>query len=205
MGVYIATFRLTGISPLLMNNPASMGGNTGPDELKAGKKKYIPAEEAASKLYKTKDGQFFVPTMAIRSSLLGACSFKKIGKVAAKQVISSGLFTTDLEAILVDPKSRKPITTYKINTARAVVQRAGVLRSRPEISPWSCDVDFELDDDFLAEASVVTDLLNVAGKTRGLLDWRPQKGGPYGRFSAELISKPLVKAAKRTKKTAVTA
>jgi hypothetical protein len=188
MSVSIVSFKITGISPLLMNNPASMQPRQ-----KGFKTKTIPTpeEEAKSKLYINDKGHLYVKTMAFRSSLLGACAGRRLGKVGAKGVIAGSVFTTDTETELLDPKTGKPITDYVINIARAVVQKSGVLRARPEIKAWSCNLDLEIDNDFLPEPSLIEELLNIAGKIRGILDWRPEKMGTYGRFTAKMVENKI--------------
>jgi hypothetical protein len=184
MAMDIRTFRVTGKSPLLMNNGAAMR----PADNTAVKTKKIPTpeEEAAAKVYKLDSGELYLPAIAFRSSLLGGCIGRKIGKRAAKTYVSAGVFSVQTECILTDPPTNKPITEYHINTMRAVVQRNGVLRSRPEITEWQVDVQLEIDRDFLTPETVL-ELFNLAGKLVGIGDYRPEKTGPYGRYTVELL------------------
>lgn len=186
-GIEIVSYRLYSISPLLQNNPDSMGGSGG-----AGlttKRIPTPEEEAKSKLYLLPDGQIYLKTQAVRSALIGACAgFKPKGaKVGVGTLVKGGVFCVAVEAGLVHPKTRKPIKDYKVNTMRAVVMRAGVKRSRPEIPEWSVDVDFEVDTQFITNFNWITELLNRAGRMKGVGDYRPEKSGPYGRFRAVQI------------------
>ena len=64
---------------------------------------------------------------------------------------------------------------------RAVVQKNGILRSRPIIPVWAVDVIFEIDDDFIVPSQVLS-LMNDAGRIAGVGDWRPAKKGRYGRY-----------------------
>lgn len=188
----IATFSITGLSPLLQNNPASMGG--GADSKLGIKKIPTPEEEAAAKIYRDESGVIYIPSVAFRSAMIGkggGASGRRIGKRTAIAVISGTVFNVEPRCPLYHPKTKKPITTYRINTMRAVVQGQGVRRSRPEIPEWACDVRFEIDTDFLSAGvdliRIVEDLLNISGKIAGVGDYRPQKKGSYGRFSAKLL------------------
>lgn len=184
MSVSIVSFKVTGISPILMNNPASMQRQA------AGlnqKKIPTPEEEAKAKIYADDKGNLFVPSLQFRSALLGACAGRRMGKTGVKFFVSGGVFSTNTETPLVHPKTGKPLRDYKINIARAVVGKAGILRARPEVYPWACQLDFEIDNTVVADSAVVLELLNIAGKVRGIGDWRPQKGGPYGRFAVEAV------------------
>lgn len=177
-------FRITGVSPLLMNNPASMGGSD--NGLKSGKKKYDPEIEAEARLYRNERSELVVPTIAFRSALFRAGTSRKIGKVAAKTVIAGAVFPVEQECIILDAKSKKPRKDYEIHACRAVVNNAGIIRHRPMIKDWALDLALEIDTELLPEPTVVEELLNIAGKIVGVLDWRPQKLGSFGRFTAEL-------------------
>lgn len=185
MSVSIASFRLTGLSPLLMNNPASMEKSK--DGL--GTKK-IPTyeQECIAKVYRDGEGRICIPTMAIRSSLLGACAGRRIGKVGARTVIQAAVFNVSTNALLFDPETLKLVSDYRIFVARCVIQRQGVLKARPEFPRWACNVDFELDNEFKVGPELISELLNIAGKVCGLLDWRPNKKGVHGRFKAEVVA-----------------
>ena len=189
MATSIVKFRITGISPILMNNPASMGsGNARPGGIGGPKRPPNPEDEAKIRLYKLKSGQLYIPTNMFRASMLKACTNRRVGKLAAKGVFSGACFDVGTEAPLVDPKTRKAIKTYKLHTTRAVIVGQGVMRTRPMVKEWSCDVGFDIDHDFLPDVSVVLDMLNIAGRTIGVLDWRPQKTGSFGRYQVKMIS-----------------
>jgi len=177
-------FRIIGISPLLTNNPSSMKRV---DEGIGTKKIPTPEDEAAAKLYRDDNG-FYILSEAFRSAIIGSgggASGKKIGKFSAASRVSAGMFTVEPHATLLDPQTLKPLTTYQIDTRRAVVQRQGVLRSRPMFTPWAVRLPVEIDTDFVT-ANHILELLNLSGKIAGVGDFRPQRKGTFGRFKAEL-------------------
>lgn len=55
------------------------------------------------------------------------------------------------------------------------------IRTRPIFSEWACEIEFQIVSNLVKE-SQVTNLLAAAGTIVGMCDWRPQKGGSYGRF-----------------------
>ena len=122
----------------MLNNPASMGR---PSTGVGIKKIPSPEEEAASKVYKDDKGNLYLNTNGFRSGLLSAATGRRIGKFAASSILSGAVFPTHERATLVNAKSGKPVKKYTINTMRAVVQQNGVLRSRPQIDDWACDLD----------------------------------------------------------------
>jgi hypothetical protein len=186
------TFAVTGESPILMNNPAGMKK---PGDEPGAKIKKIPTpeEEARSLVYRDEDGQIFGPAMGFKSAIMSAAKGRKFGKVSAPAVIRGNVFCPlDVErVILKHAKTGKPLTDkdYIIDSRRAVLtsgmKKVGVVRSRPRFASWACDVVLEIETDAL-EPKAVEDLFKIAGRTIGYLDFRPEKGGSFGRFTVSL-------------------
>lgn len=55
------------------------------------------------------------------------------------------------------------------------------IRTRPIFTEWACVLEFEMVAGFVTEQQVFT-LLAAAGVFVGIGDWRPQKGGSYGKY-----------------------
>ena len=55
------------------------------------------------------------------------------------------------------------------------------LRYRPEFDQWRVNIIVQIDSDLLNEQDVIN-LVNRAGFSIGVGEWRPEKGGEYGRF-----------------------
>jgi hypothetical protein len=180
----IKVFKITGLTPLLQNNPKSMGGNGG---IKT-KKHPAPEEDAENKVYRMDDGQIYIPSISFRSSVIaprGGATAQRIGKSAAGTIFSAGVMNADEFCRLYHPETSKPIHDYEIDIRRVVVQKNGILRARPKIPEWGCDLPLEIDDNFLSIDDVL-ELLNRAGKIAGVGDYRPQSKGIFGRFKAEI-------------------
>lgn len=178
--VSIVIYNIVGTSPILMNNAESMKRPPGGIEVKK-----IPSaeDEAAAKVYRLEDGTLYAPAMWFRAAVLVGAVGRRIGKVSAKGRLAASVFCPEPHCPLLHQKTGKPIKDYKINVGRAVVQKAGVFRARPEIADWKCRLPFEVDEDFVSP-KMLLEFLNLAGKIAGVGDWRPQKSGPYGRFTA---------------------
>lgn len=201
------SFKITGQSALLMNNPASMLGpkeessngkgkkgkkSKGEGEKSELKVKSIPTAEAEAevKAYRAADGQLYIPAISFRAALIEAPIGRKIGKLSAKRVYSASVFTVEQECLLFDPKTEKPIHEYEIDVRRAVVQRQGIPRARPRIDRWACYVVFDVDDSLLGKKplAILSEGMNLAGRLAGVLDFRVSKTGEFGRFTAELVT-----------------
>lgn len=194
MGLELHTWKIVGISPLLQNNPAgTMKGGADNGGMSSGKKTYNDQEEADVRVYRTADGHPMHPTAAFRSGMLEASKGRKIGKTAARSVIAGAVFPTETEAILTDAKG-KPLAKYTIHKCRCVVGKSGILRCRPQWSPWQLTLALDVDRDFIPKLDLITDILNIAGRIIGVGDNRPDtsKGksgvGTFGRYKAELLT-----------------
>jgi hypothetical protein len=182
----IVRFKITGVSPILQNNPAKMQASKG-TEL-GGKKTYDPVIEAEAAVYRNDRKEIVVPSIAFRAAMFKACTGRKINKLSAKTAVAASVFPVEQECILLDGKG-KPIKDYKIHSCRCVVNKAGIIRTRPMIEHWSTVLALEVDTNFLGKGceQVLEQLLNLAGKIAGVMDWRPEKLGTFGRFTAKLI------------------
>jgi hypothetical protein len=188
----IVVFKITGKPHgLLMNNPASMRVET---QKEAGKLKVKAAyaegqEEADSKAYKDEGGFLRFPSMAFRSTLIRAGTGRKIGKKAAAGVVKGTVFPAEDWVQILDATTWKPTKEYLVHTMSVVMPTGGrIMRSRAQVKNWGCLVALEIDIELVDPKDILA-LLNLAGKTVGIGDFRPQcpkgVGGPYGRFSAE--------------------
>jgi hypothetical protein len=176
-------FKVTGESALLMNSPAKMKI---PSRGISTKRIPLPDEEAESGCYRLPSGQLYLPSTHFYGTILLGASGQKIGKKAAAQIIAAGLFQVEECFPLYDPENGKPIKDYEIDTRRAVVQRAAVMRSRPKVPKWETIVSFQYEPLLLCEETIFSTLA-LAGRVVGVGDYRPAKKGPFGRFSVELI------------------
>jgi len=178
-------FSITGLTPLLMNNPDSMNeGNGG--TVKPGKRKYEPAHEAQIREYRDENNHFVIPTIAFRNALLEACVGKKIGRLSAIRIISPALEITTEWVVLLDDAGQ-PITEYVIDNRWVVIQKKDrILRSRPRFDIWNAILKMAIDLEF-ADAETIKDLLNDAGRKIGVMDYRVTKKGWFGKFQAELM------------------
>ena len=193
MALELHTWKISGVSPLLQNNPAATMSSGGDGAMSAGKKVYDDKEEAAIRVYKNTDEQYVHPTAGFRAGILVAAGGRKINKKAARTILAGSVFPAEMEALLLDAKD-KPIKAHDIHKCRVVVGKSGILRCRPMYKTWSCLLPMEIDRDFITNLDVVTEILNISGRIVGIGDNRPDtsKGksgvGTFGRYSAKLLN-----------------
>jgi hypothetical protein len=171
---------VVGISPLLTRNPLGMVsavGARGQREIPS------PQEEAETSVYRLPDGSCGLPTMAFRSCLIKAAAGFKApkGRASLKGAASHIQMTTELISIL-DVETLKPVKTFEIDSRRVVIQKAGIIRNRPRFEKWAAKVGIIFDPTLIA-GSVLRDILADGGTRIGVGDYRPERGGPMGRFA----------------------
>jgi len=154
-----------GIAPLLMNKFTE----TKSTESKRGKKVYNPEEEAEKKTYRTEDKRLYLPSTHFKASMVKAATdFKMSGKKSYKDYIKSGVFIEETEIVL-DPQK------YEIFACPVVIQRARVMSWRPMFKKWTCSFTIEIADDMI-NPTTLKEILEMAGKYKGVGDFRPEHG-----------------------------
>jgi hypothetical protein len=157
---------------LLMHNPEGMRSKpTGRKQIPT------PADEAAAGRYLMPDRK----TLALKADHIHrALEIAARGfRVRAREAL--GPYVTGSITIAPDLISLKT-EKYTIDTRRVVIQKAGVMRSRPVVWPWKAAFELHYDDEVLSPEFMVgvfrEDVMKRCGKAIGLLDYRPK----FGRF-----------------------
>lgn len=170
--------RIEGTKPLLMH---STRGMTDGPKLARGAV-LPPKEEAELALYKNKAGQVVIPGDSILGALKAAASDFKVkgkGKTTYKKFVDSGL-EIEVDAV-ISPQE------WELDSRPVAVQKSRVIRSRPRFDEWSAefvitvlDTDTWIDvfDEVYGGGGVLKDILEAAGKFKGICDFRPR----FGRF-----------------------
>lgn len=167
---------IEGTSPLLMNRynvEAELERQKG----KRITKTYIPEEEAEKSAYwgTGKKKELVIPSEVLYASLLNASSFHRIGKRSAKSILAGSMRVEPMEVSLGTNK-------YQIDTRPVVIQRARVLKSRARLDKWKASFTIVYSEQLIADPHIIRTVLEEAGQRIGIMDFRPQKGGPYGTF-----------------------
>ena len=135
-----------------------------------------PEQEFKDATYKTEAGKYGIPVDALKASIIGA-AHKDTG--IEKTLVRKSLFIRcdDANRVLAmecdDPIMRE-------DNVR-VGGKSADLRYRPEFRRWAVVFQVDIDATMLTP-EVVYNLINRAGFGVGICEWRPEKGGEYGRF-----------------------
>jgi hypothetical protein len=178
-----AVVTIEGTSPILLHSPSGMQGRA-----KAGKKVIpTPEEEAAKARYLIPGTQMLAfPTYNFTQSILIAGRSVKVGKKYIGAYLAGCVTPAEEFASFETEK-------YEIDIRRAVIQRQGVMRARPRLNNWALTFKLNLDVENFLDGFTAEDLqpiIEEAGSRVGIGDFRPAKGGPFGRF--KLISFNLI-------------
>lgn len=159
--------KIKGVAPLLQHRFVDESG------VKKKKMVYDPKEDAEKAAYKNEAG-YFEPNTHIKASMVKAATeFIYKGKKTYKDIIKSGVMVDPVE-IPLEPQK------YTINKTAVVVNRSRIMRSRPQFDNWSLSFSLILIDESL-DKTTVKEILEAAGRYKGLGDSRPE----YGRFVIE--------------------
>jgi hypothetical protein len=168
----IVNVKIEGLSPLLMHRY--------PMTEIPGLEKKTPEEQAEHSAYRIPgdSGELYIPGVCIQRALVGAASYSK-GKGRAT------LQKPAAACLLISPEYAGLGTKdFSIDSRPVVIAatKGRVMRHRPRIDKWSCEFILEYDDTLLS-AKQVREIVDNAGSRVGLLDFRPARNGPFGRFT----------------------
>jgi len=187
-------FKFVGKSPLLMHSVR--GANPlDPDvqKLKAlasGRKKTDEVHRAIARMewelamYYDADLGPFVPTSALRAAIVEGAKLAKLGMAVKRATI----ILSEKEPL----EFKGPRTPDKlwegghVDTRAVVVSNARVMRTRPVFPAWSVSFEMMFDPTMLQRQQLI-EAAETAGRLIGLLEYRPSKGGSFGRFDVEAM------------------
>jgi len=187
--------RIVGVSPVI-THAWSEKARRMMLEKKQGKKTKTrevcdPAAEVEAASYRTPTGKYGLPLMAFKKAIIGA-AHKDLG--VEKTLVKKALFLVDQD------QSGVVELVYEKRVSREDSVRVGMgsadLRYRPEYQGWSVLLIFEVDHELLQVADLIA-LVNRAGFGVGVCEWRPEKGGEFGRFEVDrsnVVSGPSLEA-----------
>lgn len=133
-----------------------------------------PREAAEACAYRDREGFLWMPGSSIRSML------REAGATTAVIVLEDRI-------PLFNAKSggaRERLTAFKVDSRSVVLPKTKVrtMRHRPRLDEWSADFCVSINEE-VQGADTVRLLLAKGGKRIGIGDFRPSRGGSFGRFS----------------------
>lgn len=167
--------RIEGISALLMHKYPMTEVNV----KTKGKNAKQTEDDVESYLYKDESGKLAQPSTHIIGTLKRAGAKFQIpgqGKLTFKNLMGSGA------VIIIPDMIPHEMQGWEIDRRPVVISRGGrIPRSRPMLPKWALSFTVEYDEDEIPK-SALKEILDFAGRRVGIGDFRPEKGGPFGKF-----------------------
>jgi hypothetical protein len=177
------TATIKGITPILMNRfteDAEIKVSSGISKVSVSGKG-TPREQAQKKAYADEKGNLYIPGPNIFACIIQAGSFHKVGKskITTKKssLVPAGMAINEI----VCPLHTK---AFEVDSRSVVIPATGgrIMCHRPRLDEWELSFSLEVDREMFDEPTVRL-LVDDAGRKVGLGDFRPDRKGPFGRFT----------------------
>ncbi len=164
---------IEGTNTLIMNRFGELAIEGYLQKTKKTQREFDTKEMIEDKLYRKENGELFIPSKAIKTALLIASSFYKLGKKSLKPFIA-GLVR--IEPIEIGLGTKKYETKMFIDNLKGM--------KKPSIKPFlkTWKAKFNLFYDEPLDEEKLKEVLTEAGFRCGLLEYRPQRNGEFGTF-----------------------
>lgn len=168
---------IEGITPLLQHRfgeEAEEQVNSGTSRSTTTRRK--PRDEAEKVAYRMPDGHLYQPSTHILQAFRNAGKFHKVGRKQADRLCMAAFSLLETE-LVHDTKD------FEVDSRPVVIPatRGRVMRHRPRLDSWRLSFTADVDVEIFG-LDLAYDILADAGRKVGIGDFRPDKGGPFGRF-----------------------
>lgn len=164
---------ITGASPLLMH---AMKTDLTENKEKSGASKTNEVEDCT---YRLPDGTLYLPANALYVGLIKAGgNFPVRGKgKKTYSTLFAGALSIFPDAIPLSPQE------FVVDERTVVIPatKGRTLRRRPMFPKWKASFELDVSSESIPD-DVVKKSLDYLGSFIGVLDYRPEKKGPFGRF-----------------------
>jgi len=162
---------LKGISPLLMHAFPVVPIENPPLE------KRSVEEQAELAAYRDPDsGNLYVPAVALQRALIAAAVYSKgKGRASLQKQAAACLYLSPERVDL-------GVSEYQIDSRPVVIPatRGRIVRHRPRLDEWQITFRLDFDEDLLTQTQVRKIVDDMCSRV-GILDFRPERKGPFGR------------------------
>jgi hypothetical protein len=135
--------------------------------------------------YYKKDIGFYIPANVIEMCIKNGSKHIRLGKKmpTAIEVIEAEI---PLKTDAPNDINQAVNMPEFVDIRNVVVNgKSRIMRTRPRFDRWRLRFTLKLDDKILNEEDLF-ESLNYAGSLVGICDYRPEKGGKYGRFEVKI-------------------
>jgi len=175
--------RIEGVTPLLIHRFTEYS------EAAKGTRGQLIQEEDPRKVAEKaayideKTGNYYFSAFSIPNAMGNAGSNHKMKgtRKSLRFVVPSAVrMNTDTITIL---NGKEPAKSFEVDSRPVTIPatKGKIMRHRPKFNQWSAEFDLQINEKLLA-VSTAHQLLNEAGESIGIGDFRPEKRGPFGTF-----------------------
>jgi len=143
----------------------------------SGREAKDPHEDFLSSLYRIDDGKYGFPSVAFKACAV-RCA-KSVEGLTMTDVRTGFHIPGELVEIIGDPTPREDMVRIGQGTAD--------IRYRGEFKKWEAHVPIDLNAGVLT-LEIIANLFSIGGFGTGIGEWRPERGGQFGRFSVVDVS-----------------
>lgn len=143
-----------------------------------------PRETAEKAAYRMSNGNLYLPGAAIARLLREAASAHKQrgSRKSLKYIMPAAVLVLEDQIPLRDSQGA-PLRSFEIDSRPVVIPstKGRIMCHRPRLNEWNIEFTLEVDEDTI-DADFIHQLLTEGGRKLGVGDFRPEKGGSFGRF-----------------------
>lgn len=168
-----------GISPLIMHKWSEKAIKMMLDKQmkKAvkGRETKNPKEDVEACIYRDSDGDVCIPTNMFKQAIVSAV---RNVEGLTMTIVRGALF-------VIGDKDGNTKLKYSDMVSRQDMVRVGMgsadIRFRPEFRNWETSFMVDFNPQVISAEQIIN-LINLAGFSVGICEWRPEKNGDFGRF-----------------------
>lgn len=134
-----------------------------------------PEKDGEATFYKDKKGNICIPAIAIKSSMVSAV--RNITGLTMSLIRGAVFVKGDEDGLIPLIYGGKSIRRDMVRIGMGIAD----VRFRGTVKSWKAKFEIKFNGDVLSAEQIVN-LLQTAGFSCGLCEWRPEKGGDFGTF-----------------------
>lgn len=172
MNIYV---EITGVSPLLMHRFDEEELNSPTKN-----KNLTPREIAERFSYKTDKGDLYIPWECVFACITNGGKFSKLNKnkvtTLKSSLVPAGISIENKDCLL-------GTNNFEVDSRSAVNPSTGgrIMVHRPRLDEWKISFSLTIDPSLFSE-NLVRTIIDDAGSKIGLLSFRPERKGYFGKF-----------------------
>ena len=130
--------------------------------------------------------EIIIPTANVKSTIVEGAKLNKLGSAFNRCVM---ILEETIPVTHSGPKTKTQMweTPACVDCRSVKVGTARLMRYRPRLNDWSLSVLIHFDERMIERAQIVAAAEN-AGRFIGIGDYRPARGGMFGRFDVEEVA-----------------